>query len=68
MIRTMVVGLGHVGRAMLKAWDRVPTSLRLVAACDSKGRFHDEAGLDPAQTVERKLANIRKAWSRELSQ
>jgi homoserine dehydrogenase len=72
----MVVGLGHVGRAVLKAWaDRVPDSLRLVAACDTKGRFRDEAGLDPRRTVERKLAGDYQqshsasetaAWIREV--
>jgi homoserine dehydrogenase len=56
MLRTVVVGLGHVGRAVLKAWDRVPRAFRLVGACDSRGWFRDEAGLDPGAVVRRKLA------------
>lgn len=75
MIRTMVIGLGNVGRAVLRAWDRVPRALRLVAACDAHGRFHDEAGLDPASVVRRKRARdydrevdpaANEAWIREV--
>src|SRR5437870_127221 len=54
-MRVMVVGLGHVGRALLRAWSRVRPGVRLVAACDSRGRYERAEGLDPADVVARKL-------------
>lgn len=54
-MRVMVVGLGHVGRALLRAWSRVRPGLRLVAAVDSRGRYERAEGLDPAEVVARKL-------------
>jgi homoserine dehydrogenase len=54
-MRVMVVGLGHVGRALLRAWGRVRPGVRLVAALDSRGRFERTEGLDPAEVVARKL-------------
>ncbi|GIW71045.1 MAG: homoserine dehydrogenase [Planctomycetota bacterium] len=56
MLRTVLVGLGHVGRAVLRGWERVPPELRLVGAADSRGRFCDEAGLDPRELLSRKAA------------
>lgn len=48
-MRVLIAGLGHVGRALLRAWPRLDGSgLRLVAAADSRGVWHNEAGLDPA--------------------
>jgi homoserine dehydrogenase len=52
----MLVGIGHVGRAVLKAWGRVRPGVRLVAALDAHGRFENVAGLDPLEVVKRKLA------------
>ncbi len=53
----MMVGLGHVGRAVLRAWRaRVRPGVRLVAAQDAHGRFENVAGLDPAEVVTRKAA------------
>jgi len=75
MIRTMVAGLGHVGKAVLKAWDRVPRALRLVAACDTRGRYWDEAGLCPDEVIARKARGdydaahdpgATAAWIREV--
>jgi homoserine dehydrogenase len=54
-MRVMVVGIGHVGRALLRAWSRARPGLRLVAALDSRGRFERAEGLDPADVVARKL-------------
>lgn len=54
-MRVMVVGLGHVGRALLRAWSRVRPGVRLVAALDSRGRYERPEGLDPADVVARKL-------------
>jgi homoserine dehydrogenase len=54
-MRVMVVGLGHVGRALLRAWSRVRPGVRLVAALDSRGRYERAEGLDPADVVARKL-------------
>ena len=51
----MVVGLGHVGRALLRSWGRIRGDVKLVAALDSRGRFEDEKGLDPDAVVRRKL-------------
>jgi homoserine dehydrogenase len=54
-MRAMIVGIGHVGRAVLRAWrTRVRPGLRLVAALDAHGRFENQAGLDPAEVLERK--------------
>lgn len=53
----MLCGIGHVGRAVLKAWRRrVRPGVRLIAALDAHGRFENVAGLDPAEVVTRKLA------------
>lgn len=52
--RVMVVGLGHVGRALLRSWGRIRGDVKLVAALDSQGRFESEAGLDPEAVVRRK--------------
>jgi homoserine dehydrogenase len=54
-MRVMIVGIGNVGRALLRAWDRVRPGVRLVAALDSRGRFERPEGLDPAEVVRRKL-------------
>lgn len=54
-MRAMVIGLGHVGRAVLRAWRaRVRPGVRLVAALDAHGRFENVAGLDPLEVVKRK--------------
>ncbi len=54
--RIMMIGIGHVGRSVLRAWSRVDevAPVRLVAAIDSRGRFEDDRGLDPATVVDRK--------------
>ncbi len=50
----MMVGLGHVGRALLRSWGRVRGDVKLVAAMDSRGGFADEGGLDPEAVGRRK--------------
>lgn len=56
-MRAMMVGIGHVGRAVLRAWrDRVRPGVRLVAALDAHGRFENVAGLDPTEVAKRKAA------------
>jgi len=58
----MIVGLGHVGRAVLRAWrTRVRPGVRLVAALDAHGRFENPAGLDPAEVLARKAAGAYDA-------
>src|SRR5687768_1122200 len=54
-MRAMLIGIGHVGRAVLKAWRaRVRPGVRLVAALDAHGGFENLAGLDPAEVASRK--------------
>ncbi len=55
-MRVMMVGIGNVGRALLRAWERVRPGIRLVAALDSRGRFERAEGLDPREVLQRKLA------------
>ena len=56
-MRAMLIGIGHVGRAVLRAWrSRVRSGVRLVAALDAHGRFENLAGLDPLEVVKRKEA------------
>lgn len=50
-VRVLVDGLGKVGRALLRSWDRVAHRALLVGVADSRGYWHDDAGLDPAEVL-----------------
>lgn len=50
-----MLGLGHVGRALLRSFGRVRGGARLVLAGDGQGIFRGEA-LDPVEVIQRKLA------------
>ncbi len=57
MTRVSILGLGHVGRALLRSFDRIRGGARLVLAADGQGAFVDPGdggGLDPAAVLARR--------------
>jgi homoserine dehydrogenase len=57
-MRLSIFGLGHVGCALLKSFQRIRGEPRLVMAADAHGVFRARPGdrLDPIRVLERKLA------------
>lgn len=54
-MRISIFGLGHVGQALLRSFQRVRGDAELVLAADGQGVFVGD-GLDPAQVLARKRA------------